>query len=131
MKGSPVRVRASASLSRCHVSWLPLSGGTSRPFLSCPMGVASSESPTRAVLSWQQPPPENSADARCGGWLFVAELGGLHRVGEPATPQRNHYGKELLMSSPDMMPTVVLVHGGFVDGSGWQGVYEHLKKDGL
>jgi pimeloyl-ACP methyl ester carboxylesterase len=23
--------------------------------------------------------------------------------------------------------TVVLVHGGFVDGSGWQGVYEHLK----
>src|SRR6266536_4770620 len=26
--------------------------------------------------------------------------------------------------------TVVLVHGGFVDGSGWQGVYEHLKRDG-
>lgn len=26
--------------------------------------------------------------------------------------------------------TVVLVHGGFVDGSGWQGVYEHLTKDG-
>jgi len=25
---------------------------------------------------------------------------------------------------------VVLVHGGFVDGSGWQGVYEQLKKDG-
>ena len=26
--------------------------------------------------------------------------------------------------------TVVLVHGGFVDGSGWQGVYNILKKDG-
>jgi len=26
---------------------------------------------------------------------------------------------------------VVLVHGGFVDGSGWQGVYDHLKKDGF
>jgi pimeloyl-ACP methyl ester carboxylesterase len=25
---------------------------------------------------------------------------------------------------------VVLVHGGFVDGSGWQGVYETLRKDG-
>ena len=25
---------------------------------------------------------------------------------------------------------VVLVHGGFVDGSGWQGVYNHLKNDG-
>jgi len=27
-------------------------------------------------------------------------------------------------------PTVVLVHGGFVDGSGWEGVYNILKKDG-
>ena len=26
--------------------------------------------------------------------------------------------------------TVVLVHGGFVDGSGWQGVYDMLRKDG-
>jgi hypothetical protein len=25
---------------------------------------------------------------------------------------------------------VVLVHGGFVDGSGWEGVYQLLKKDG-
>src|SRR5262245_22932171 len=25
---------------------------------------------------------------------------------------------------------IVLVHGGFVDGSGWQGVYETLKRDG-
>src|SRR5258706_6191070 len=27
-------------------------------------------------------------------------------------------------------PSVVLVHGGFVDGSGWQSVYKILKKDG-
>ena len=26
--------------------------------------------------------------------------------------------------------TIVLVHGGFVDGSGWEGVYNILKKDG-
>src|SRR5438094_7725970 len=26
--------------------------------------------------------------------------------------------------------TVVLVHGGFVDGSGWQGVYQQLTNDG-
>jgi pimeloyl-ACP methyl ester carboxylesterase len=26
---------------------------------------------------------------------------------------------------------VVLVHGGFVDGSGWQGVYESLSRDGF
>ena len=27
-------------------------------------------------------------------------------------------------------PNIVLVHGGFVDGSGWQGVYDALKADG-
>jgi len=27
-------------------------------------------------------------------------------------------------------PTIVLVHGGFVDGSGWEGVHRILKKDG-
>jgi pimeloyl-ACP methyl ester carboxylesterase len=27
-------------------------------------------------------------------------------------------------------PTVVLVHGGFVDGAGWEGVYNILKEDG-
>jgi pimeloyl-ACP methyl ester carboxylesterase len=27
-------------------------------------------------------------------------------------------------------PTVVLVHGGFVDGAGWEGVYNILKQDG-
>ena len=26
--------------------------------------------------------------------------------------------------------SVVLVHGGFVDGAGWEGVYNILKKDG-
>jgi pimeloyl-ACP methyl ester carboxylesterase len=29
-----------------------------------------------------------------------------------------------------MAISIVLVHGGFVDGSGWQGVYSILKKDG-
>jgi pimeloyl-ACP methyl ester carboxylesterase len=32
---------------------------------------------------------------------------------------------------PDLKTTnVVLVHGGFVDGSGWEGVYKILRKDG-
>src|SRR5258708_33530571 len=36
------------------------------------------------------------------------------------------------MSGSTTMPatSIVLVHGGFVDGSGWQGVYNILKKDG-
>ena len=29
-----------------------------------------------------------------------------------------------------MAASVVLVHGGFVDGSGWEDVYSILKKDG-
>lgn len=28
------------------------------------------------------------------------------------------------------MNNIVLVHGGFVDGSGWEGVYGSLKKKG-
>jgi pimeloyl-ACP methyl ester carboxylesterase len=32
--------------------------------------------------------------------------------------------------SSEGVRNVVLVHGGFVDGSGWQGVYEVLRKDG-
>ncbi|HEY2624813.1 MAG TPA: alpha/beta hydrolase [Dyella sp.] len=34
------------------------------------------------------------------------------------------------LKSPDSIKNVVLVHGGFVDGSGWQKVYNILKKDG-
>lgn len=30
----------------------------------------------------------------------------------------------------NVRPTVVLVHGGFVDGAGWEGVYRILKQDG-
>src|SRR5882672_4581669 len=33
--------------------------------------------------------------------------------------------------SADGVKNVVLVHGGFVDGSGWEGVYKVLKKDGF
>ena len=29
-----------------------------------------------------------------------------------------------------MSATIVLVHGGFVDGTGWRGVYDELRADG-
>ena len=41
--------------------------------------------------------------------------------------------KEGLMSQTNQeqkVRNVVLVHGGFVDGSGWEGVYSTLKKSG-
>ena len=41
--------------------------------------------------------------------------------------------KEGLMSQTNQeqkVRNVVLVHGGFVDGSGWEGVYNALKKGG-
>jgi pimeloyl-ACP methyl ester carboxylesterase len=34
------------------------------------------------------------------------------------------------MATDSAAGSVVLVHGGFVDGSGWRDVYEHLTKDG-
>jgi pimeloyl-ACP methyl ester carboxylesterase len=38
--------------------------------------------------------------------------------------------KEIIMSSESGARNIVLVHGGFVDGSGWQGVYDALTADG-
>src|SRR5882672_10240235 len=40
--------------------------------------------------------------------------------------------KEIIMSeTPGLKTTnIVLVHGGFVDGSGWEGVYKILTRDG-
>jgi pimeloyl-ACP methyl ester carboxylesterase len=38
-------------------------------------------------------------------------------------------GRKLTMT--DAVRNVVLVHGGFVDGSGWQGVYDLLSRDGF
>jgi pimeloyl-ACP methyl ester carboxylesterase len=35
------------------------------------------------------------------------------------------------MTGSDNPPSVVLVHGGFVDGSGWQPVYRLLRGDGI
>ena len=34
------------------------------------------------------------------------------------------------MATDSAARSVVLVHGGFVDGSGWRGVYDRLKQDG-
>ena len=38
--------------------------------------------------------------------------------------------KVMSATSAPTAASIVLVHGGFVDGSGWQGVYNILKKDG-
>jgi pimeloyl-ACP methyl ester carboxylesterase len=40
------------------------------------------------------------------------------------------FAEEVLMSQESAVKNVVLVHGGFVDGSGWEGVYKALKKGG-
>ncbi len=41
-------------------------------------------------------------------------------------------GKDLMAqtNTSTVVKNIVLVHGGFVDGSGWDGVYKTLKKDG-
>ena len=36
----------------------------------------------------------------------------------------------MVQISSDVTKNVVLVHGGFVDGSGWEDVYQILKRDG-
>jgi pimeloyl-ACP methyl ester carboxylesterase len=52
--------------------------------------------------------------------------------GFPLTIVAMFGSEEVFMSqaSASALANVVLVHGGFVDGSGWQGVYNALRKDG-
>ena len=40
----------------------------------------------------------------------------------------NHHESERTMNTP--APSIVLIHGGFVDGSGWEAVYNILSNDG-
>src|SRR5581483_8039174 len=49
----------------------------------------------------------------------------------PLTTERKNKSQERNMSvAAKTLASIVLVHGGFVDGSGWQGAYQQLKKDG-
>src|SRR6202023_1071675 len=51
------------------------------------------------------------------------------RPGDDAHPtQSPRSALEIIMGD---VRNVVLVHGGFVDGSGWQGVYDRLSPDGF
>ena len=45
-------------------------------------------------------------------------------LGATAAPVQGH--AQLAMQRP----TIVLVHGGFLDGSGWEGVFKRLRKNG-
>ena len=44
----------------------------------------------------------------------------------PRTPRETTGGS----SASDARPTILLIHGGFVDGSGWERVFTRLRKDG-
>ena len=57
---------------------------------------------------------------RAALWTFIAGLWPLHVM--PADLES--------ANSAGQSKSVVLVHGGFVDGSGWEDVYKILKKDG-
>src|SRR5580704_9074992 len=45
-------------------------------------------------------------------------------------PRTSSRGREEIIMNANPAASVVLVHGGFVDGSGWRGVYDLLKQDG-
>src|ERR671912_1899025 len=58
--------------------------------------------------------------------------GAPHKAGSNTlAPGPRDPGGEAMSINPQegSQPTVVLVHGGFADGSGWQGVYNELKDD--
>lgn len=57
---------------------------------------------------------------------LAAQTVPLHAQGPLANQRRGSADAD----RSDARPTIVLVHGGFVDGSGWEGVFRILRKDG-
>jgi pimeloyl-ACP methyl ester carboxylesterase len=73
-----------------------------------------------SVASFEREPGENSSSE-------------VIHSGVSLSPDDAYALREVFMSETkavESIRNVVLVHGGFVDGSGWQGVYDLLRKDG-
>ena len=63
--------------------------------------------------------------------ILAAAVGMITQV----APARAQSGPSDVQGTPDRehpaaLPAIVLVHGGFVDGSGWQAVFQQLRHDG-
>jgi len=48
----------------------------------------------------------------------------------PVRPTKDKVKENIMTVAGSARKAIVLVHGGFVDGSGWEDVYKILKKDG-
>jgi pimeloyl-ACP methyl ester carboxylesterase len=48
----------------------------------------------------------------------------------PSAARTQQTRRRIVMAGTSSPVSIVLVHGGFVDGSGWEGVYAILKRDG-
>ena len=59
----------------------------------------------------------------------LAAVGMIAQVAQAQTSMQQGAAKQST-SAADRRPTILLIHGGFVDGSGWEGVYKLLRKDG-
>jgi pimeloyl-ACP methyl ester carboxylesterase len=64
------------------------------------------------------------------GWQYRARRPGRARGRPGETIPTGKREREIIMTTGSAVRNVVLVHGGFVDGSGWQAVYNLLTKDG-
>src|SRR5258706_2663088 len=71
-------------------------------------------------------------DAHVSFWDASAtlSLGGIELFTVNKTNNKTKKGNIMNAISESTVKEVVLVHGGFVDGSGWEEVYKILKKDG-
>ena len=60
--------------------------------------------------------------------ILAAASGAQAVQGQSRQASRNNTDSET--DAAEARPTILLVHGGFVDGSGWDGVYARLRQDG-
>jgi pimeloyl-ACP methyl ester carboxylesterase len=64
------------------------------------------------------------------GRVAIGSLDGIKLFAVGNTNNKTEKGNIMSGQSGSTVKTIVLVHGGFVDGSGWEGVYQILKRDG-
>src|SRR5206468_106071 len=67
----------------------------------------------------------------CGGEQISRLTHSQKKFIQKPTRIKNTRKENIMAGKPDStVKTIVLVHGGFVDGSGWEDVYKILKREG-
>jgi len=100
-----------------------------RPEMQIAKGSIDRRGRARGQLLPKPAPPLISVPIHVPNLGALPDAGGHSHQGVPERPEKG--AKGMPPATADRIKNIVLVHGGFVDGSGWLGVYRGLKQQGF